>query len=45
VPITADSADRFKALALDLRAGFSRYRDAMVFNPAPLATVGGERQQ
>jgi hypothetical protein len=44
VPITPESADRFKALALDLKAGFSRFRDAMVFNPVPLATSGGQRQ-
>lgn len=43
VPVTPESADRFKSLALDVKAGFSRFRDAKVFNPVPLATSGGQR--
>ncbi|MGH7603637.1 MAG: hypothetical protein ACRENK_06520 [Gemmatimonadaceae bacterium] len=43
VPVTPESADRFKSLALDVKAGFSRLGDAKIFNPVPLATSGGQR--
>ena len=33
VRVTPDSADRFKSLALDVKAGFSRFPEANVFNP------------
>jgi len=31
--VTPESADRFKTLALDVKAGFSRFTAANIFNP------------
>lgn len=33
VPVTPESADRFKTLALDVKIGFSRFNEANVFQP------------
>jgi hypothetical protein len=33
VRVTPESADRFKSLALDVKTGFSRFREENVFNP------------
>jgi hypothetical protein len=32
VPISPESADRFKSLALDVKSGFSRFNEASIFN-------------
>jgi hypothetical protein len=32
VPVPASTAERFKALALDVKSAFSRFNDASVFN-------------
>jgi hypothetical protein len=45
VRVSTDVADRFKSLALDVKAGFSRFREANVFNPVPSTTSTGNRAQ
>jgi hypothetical protein len=42
VRVSAESADRFRTLALDVKSGFSRYTDANIFSESPLI-VGGAR--
>ena len=43
VPSTA--ADRFRTIALDVKAAFSRFNEETVFNKSVLATVGAPRAQ
>lgn len=45
VHVSAESADRFKTLALDVKSAFSRYTDANVFNQMRPATVYEARAQ
>ena len=45
VPVSAAVADRFKTLALDVKAAFSRFREGNVFNQLSPYTSGLQREQ
>ena len=45
VHVPATAADRFKTLALDVKAAFSRFREGNVFNQLTPLTAGIQRQQ
>ncbi|MGZ3332895.1 MAG: hypothetical protein ACXU9O_11965 [Gemmatimonadaceae bacterium] len=45
VRVPATAADRFKTIALDVKAAFSRFNEETVFNKSVLSTVGGARAQ
>jgi hypothetical protein len=45
VPVSSGSADRFRTLALDVKAGFSRFNDSNIFNQTRPSTSGAERPQ
>jgi len=45
VQVPAMAADRFKTLALDVKAAFSRFRDGHVFNQLTPYTAGIQREQ
>jgi hypothetical protein len=42
VPISAETADRFRNLALDVKSGFFPYRENEIFNPEPVAAAGAK---
>jgi hypothetical protein len=43
VHVPATAADRFKTIALDVKAAFSRFNEGNVFNRSALSTVGPAR--
>jgi hypothetical protein len=45
VPVSATVADRFKTIALDVKAAFSRFREGSVFNQLTPYTASIEREQ
>jgi hypothetical protein len=45
VSVPASAADRFKTLALDVKAAFSRFREGNVFNQMTPYTHGVQREQ
>jgi hypothetical protein len=45
VPVPATAADRFRTIALDVKAAFSRFNEDNVFNKSVLSTLGGARAQ
>ena len=45
VPVSPESADRFRTLALDVKGGFSRFNDSNIFNQMRPSTSGTERPQ
>jgi len=42
VPVSAETADRFRNLALDVKSGFFPYRENEIFNPEPIAAAGSK---
>lgn len=44
VPVSAASADRFRTLALDVKAGFSRFADRNIFNQLRLTPPEARRE-
>src|SRR3712207_3791092 len=42
VPISAETADRFRNLALDVKSGFFPYRETEIFDPEPVAAAGSK---
>ncbi|MDQ3950518.1 MAG: hypothetical protein M3282_09230 [Gemmatimonadota bacterium] len=42
VPVSSETADRFRNLALDVKSGFFPYRDTDIFNPQPVPAGGGK---
>jgi hypothetical protein len=42
VPVSAETADRFRNLALDVKSGFFPYRENETFNPEPAEIAGPE---
>jgi hypothetical protein len=45
VRVPATAADRFRTIALDVKAAFSRFTEETVFNKSVLSTVGAARAQ
>jgi hypothetical protein len=45
VRVPATAADRFKTIALDVKAAFSKFNEDTVFNKSVLSTVGPARAQ
>jgi hypothetical protein len=45
VPVPETTADRFKTIALDVKAAFSRFNEDNVFNKSVLSTIGATRAQ
>jgi hypothetical protein len=42
VPVSSETADRFRNLALDVKSGFFAYRDGEIFSPKPAGVLGAK---